>query len=447
MLPLVGIPDFVHNYARNFQDLFSPALMEHFERYLAGLYVCERRNVQVINNTFVVAVKDQSSLNRFLTEYHWSCQQLNERRLQLLRNDPQTAPRRSGTLIIDDTFNEKFGEHFEQIAKLYIPSEEHYGWAHNLVTLHYADAVCDYPLELAVYEQMDVEEAVRLLAAHGGKFKPEVLARKQRDSDRRRYLGPKLRQVPELADRYPTKIQLACQLVDWAVQRGFGQPFVFDSWYTCKELCQHIARKAREWIGTVHDDEGIYWRGKWDSVGAWVAHRAEEEFAEVRFQHRGEWERYWAGSWVASVGQLGRVRLVASYKEQDRSDKPKFYVTGRLTWERQHILQRRRRRWTVETAYEDVKGPLGFDEYEVRDLEAIKRHWYLVFAAYSASRAATAHGRFGKWVNDRLSTIGDVCRQVQGEALAALISFCVTQVMQGGSMDPLLQRVLGHLAR
>jgi len=447
MLPLVAVPGFVHEYARQFEDLFSPALMQHFERYLTGLYVCERRNAQVINNAFVIEVKDQSSLNRFLTEYEWSAEAVNERRLALLRQDPHTAPRRRGVLILDDTFNEKSGKHFEQIARLYIPSEEHYGLAHNLVTLHYADEVCDYPLELALYEQMDVEEAVRLLVAHGGRFKPEVLARKKSDSDRRRYLGPKLRQIPALAQRYPTKIQLACRLVDWAVARGWTQPFVFDSWFTCKELCQHITRYQRDWIGTVHEDEGIYWRGHWHGLGEWMKSRDEREFEEVRFRYEGDWETYWAGSWVAQIGKLGRVRLVASYQQKDRGDTPKLYVSGKLTWEKKHILQRRRRRWTIETAYEDVKGPFGFDEYEVRDIEAIQRHWYLVFAAYSASRQATAQGRFGEWVQDRLRTIGDVCRQVQGEALAALIGFCVSHVAQGGQLEPLLHRVLGHLAK
>lgn len=80
MIPLVGVPEFVHAYAKQFALLFTPALLEHFERYLAGLYVCERRNAQVINDTFVVKVKDQSSLNRFLTEYEWSTTLLNERR-------------------------------------------------------------------------------------------------------------------------------------------------------------------------------------------------------------------------------------------------------------------------------------------------------------------------------------------------------------------------------
>lgn len=447
MLPLVGIPDFVHSYARNFEDLFSPALMKHFERYLAGLYICERRNAQAINDAFVIEVKDQSSLNRFLTEYEWLKEELNERRLELLRADPNTAARQSGVLIIDDTYNEKYGKHFDQIANMYIPSQEHYSMAHNLVTLHYADSVCDYPLEFELYEQMDIAQALSDLVKAGVKIRWEAVAQKKRDTHLRRYLGGHLRKIPELADKYPTKIRLARRLVDWAIMNGWRQPFVFDSFFTCNELCQHIDGHKGDWIGTVYESEGICWRGKWHTLGEWVASRNDQEFEEVKFNYRGEEKSYQAGSWVAQVGKLGRVRLVASYKEKDRSDKPKLFVTRRLTWEKKHIIERRRRRWVIETSYSDVKGPLGFDEYEVRDIEGIKRHWYLVFAAYSASRHATAQGRFGKWVEDRLKTIGDVCRQVKGEALAALISFCLAQAAQGSDIDSLLHRVLAHLAK
>lgn len=122
-------------------------------------------------------------------------------------------PRSGGVLAIDDTFNEKYGEHFEKIGYFYLPAKKKYGFAHNLVTLHYADSVCDYPLEFRLYEQMDVDEAVELLKKHGGKFKPEVLARKKSESAKRSYLGPKVRAIAELGERFPTKIQLACRLV------------------------------------------------------------------------------------------------------------------------------------------------------------------------------------------------------------------------------------------
>jgi hypothetical protein len=108
MLPLVSVPDFVPQYARRYRDLFSPSVLDHFERYLSGLYGCGRRHAQMITDAFVVEIKDPSSLNRFLTEYEWSTEQVNERRLKLLRDEGQTRPRRSGVRPIDDTFNADF---------------------------------------------------------------------------------------------------------------------------------------------------------------------------------------------------------------------------------------------------------------------------------------------------------------------------------------------------
>src|SRR5215831_7657569 len=112
LLPLVEIPPFVDKYAQNYQDLFSPEQLEHFKRYLSGLFVSDNKTIQAINGLFVVQTRNQSSLNRFFTEYVWSPTAVNERRLQRLRQDPATRPKKHAVLIIDDTHNEKYGAHF-----------------------------------------------------------------------------------------------------------------------------------------------------------------------------------------------------------------------------------------------------------------------------------------------------------------------------------------------
>jgi hypothetical protein len=40
------------------------------------------------------------------------------------------------------------------------------------------------------------------------------------------------------------------------------------------------------------------------------------------------------------------------------------------------------RMW-VEQSYKQVKGPLGFSDFQVRADHAIRRHWHLVFCAFS----------------------------------------------------------------
>src|SRR5262249_50653552 len=107
---------------------------------------------------------------------------------------------------------------------------------------------------------------------------------------------------------------------------------------------------------------------------------------------------------------------------------------------------RRQLRWPMESSYEDTKGPLGFDAYELRDEEGIRRHWNLVFAAYSAARQAHAHGRWGNWIKAQLKTVGDVCRQVRGEALAALIAFILLERTQGRSVKQITDQLVAYLS-
>jgi len=448
MIPLVEVPRFVREYAEGYRALFSPELYEHFQRYLAGLLISENKTIQAINGLFVVQVKDQSSLNRFLTEYHWSATALNERRLELLCSREATRPKRQGVLILDDTHNEKYGKHFPLLGEWFIPSANRYGRSHNVVTLHYADNQVDYPLELAWYEQMDVDKARAWLEEHQIPYKAGKLAKKK-PSRQRKYLGDILRRVarehPDWDVPYPSKLQLACRLIDWAVAHGFRHPVVMDSWYTCREVCQHIAARGLLYVGTVQPDDGLYRGGSWQSLQTWYEHLPAAAFQPVKFRYRGQWEQYWAAAQTAQVDQLGRVRLVVSHRTEDRSDEPRFYVSNYLQWEESYLLKLRRMRWPIESSYEDTKGPLGFAAYELRDEEGIRRHWYLVFAAYSAARQATAEGHWGHWLKRRLQTVGEVSRQVQGEALAALVTFCLMALHQGRSTQALMEQLVSFL--
>jgi hypothetical protein len=453
MMPLVEIPPFVSQYAQHYQDLFSPEQFEHFQRYLSGLFVSDNKTIQAINGLFVVHTRNQSSLNRFLTAYVWSSTEVNARRLQRLRQDPATCPKRHAVLILDDTHNEKYGKHFPLLGKWFIPSADRYGLSHNVVTIHYADRHVDYPLELRWYAQMDIEQTVGWLEEHAVPYRPAVLARKKKDSQKRQYLGAILKRVrqhhPDWPVPYPSKLDLACELIDWAVAKGYNYPVIFDSWYTCKQVCHHIAKKNMIYVGTVQPDDGVYLKGQWVSIQAWYKQWPAKAFAPVRFRYRQRetMERYWAAAETRQVDQLGRVRLVASHKQEDRADEARFYVGNHRRWELSYLLGRRQLRWPVEPSYEDTKGPLGVDAYELRDEEGIRRHWNLVFAAYSAARHANAQGRWGNWIKAQLKTVGDVCRQVRGEAWAALIACVVLERAQGRSVPAITDQLVACLSR
>ena len=58
------------------------------------------------------------------------------------------------------------------------------------------------------------------------------------------------------------------------------------------------------------------------------------------------------------------------------------------------------RNW-VEVFYREAKDDLGAGQYQVRHLEAIVRHWQLVFVAYSLLVLLRRQGRLARWCEKR----------------------------------------------
>jgi hypothetical protein len=110
MIPLVEFPELVQHYAPYFERVFSPAAFIQFKRYISGLIVSENKTIEGINRLFVVESRNQSSLNRLLTESPFTVTDLNKARLDLLNALPATRLKPHGVLSVDDTLLTHYGQ-------------------------------------------------------------------------------------------------------------------------------------------------------------------------------------------------------------------------------------------------------------------------------------------------------------------------------------------------
>jgi hypothetical protein len=115
-------------------------------------------------------------------------------------------------------------------------------------------------------------------------------------------------------------------------------------------------------------------------------------------------------------------------------------VTNRVDWTAPRIITTYVQRWPIETFYQDGKEHLGLDEYRMRDAEAIRKHWCLVFVAYSLLHLDCLPASLNK---SRLpiKTIGEACRQQAQALIEALILSASQQLEQGQKA----QDVFAHL--
>jgi len=94
MLPVMGHPAVVEEFADFFRRIFSWHQFKRFKQYLTGLIAGRNPSVRSMAACQVEAV-DQSTLNRFLTTYDWNREELN--RYGSASSRPRRPPNGSAT--------------------------------------------------------------------------------------------------------------------------------------------------------------------------------------------------------------------------------------------------------------------------------------------------------------------------------------------------------------
>ena len=201
-----------------------------------------------------------------------------------------------------------------------------------------------------------------------------------------------------------------------------------------------IDKAHKDWVGGCPKDRQVLINNQWIAIKEYI----RTVPAEASRPYRISSHLYWAITKVLPMKALNRrIRLVASYDGTIRVDKtPSFYATNRKDWEVKRILTTYLDRWPTETFNEDVKGNLGFEAYQLRQLTAIKRHWYLSFVAYSLLGDQASPGRSRWAVRGQFQSTGQRCQAVVDELLTYLVQWLHEQFNLGLTPELVLQRLL-----
>ncbi len=157
MLPLVEIPEIVRHDAPFLTSVFSPEAFTQFQRYISGLIVSENKTVEGINRIFVIDVRHQSRLNRFLTASSCSMDAFNRAGVAGLESIPETQMTPRGVLSLDATLLTHDGQSCEKIAYVSDSAQACDVGAHNLVNLHDRDDQTDDPVCYTLWEPAAVD--------------------------------------------------------------------------------------------------------------------------------------------------------------------------------------------------------------------------------------------------------------------------------------------------
>src|SRR6266571_4540515 len=378
-LEVARAPAPLEEYVKHFDPLFGKSNQrDGFRRYLEGLLLPSERHktlTGLVNTEPVVGAQQPraQALQWLLSESNWDERKVQAERLTLLREDPATAPNAQGVLVIDETGDRKDGHKTAHIGRQYLGNLGKIDNGVVSVTSLWADEQVYYPLEIEPYT-------------------PESYFAKGRNDP-----------------AFRTKLKIALQLVHQAIQEGW--PFravVADSFYGEDRGLRGGMRKLKVPYVMALKPSHAWWHPE-DVAGSLqdVAHEAGWESA----QHPGKWvaitrtfrdgstQQWWAVEIVAGPYGPDKTEraVVATTDPQTLPDLSTCYLVTNLPAPTEPpaseppfppasleevIRLYGLRRW-VEQSYKHVKHALGWSQYQVRSDKAIRRHWQLVWCAFS----------------------------------------------------------------
>jgi hypothetical protein len=380
--PVSPAPGPLEDYAISFDDLFRARAQRHgFRRYLEGLLLPAERNktlTALANTEPVVGAqrKEAQSLQWFLSESGWDPERVNRRRVELMLEDPKSAPSADGVLVIDEHGDRKWGKKTAHVGRQWLANIGKTDSGVVSVTSLWADESAYWPIAFEPYTPAHHYERGR--------------------------------QDPN----FRTKLKIARELVKLSgVEEGI--PFravVADSFYgedeDFKSSLEELGvgyvlalKPSHAWwhkIGEI----GSPWEAAVAASEAWEDERHPGEWVKVIRRFRdGHEEAWWALE--VDVGPYGPQRerraVVATTDPKGLPDKATWYLVSNLPTPASERAQKSDlraaglseivrlyglRMW-VEQSYKQVKHVLGWSDYQVRSDLAIRRHWQLVCCAFS----------------------------------------------------------------
>lgn len=334
---------FVDEYCEAYRSLFSDVRSYECFKYLHVGLISELKRKSLPAVAHLVGLSDSQRLHHFITSAQWSSEQLQQRRLQLVR---ASAGERSMILIIDETGDCKKGQATDYVAKQYIGN---IGKTANGIVSVNAYGVIDnitYPLLFKVFK-------------------------------------PKSRLRPD--DAYRTKIQLAIEIIETLQQWGFHFELVLaDSFYgESSDFIESLRRFEWPFIVAIRSNHGV-----WLPPGQRVRYNRFRAFEQPLAHHPPE-RRFIREIIFGQRRPLRYFQITKGTEPEAQADS--WYIMSDVPGNLLELpLFYSLRNW-IEYGFKQVKSELGWADFRVTDYTSIERWWEIILSVYLMISLHTQH--------------------------------------------------------
>lgn len=355
----------VNKYLNFLKNCFTKPQFNHIKNYVGGLIALNKKTIKNISISSKEE-KNQSNLNRFLTESSWNEDDVQDRYIKKVNHQTKGKP---VSLVIDDSISKKTGKHIEEAQYHKDHASKGYVFGHQIVT---ALIMC---------------------------------------------MGLLLPLFPKLySKKTQSKIELAKQIIEYASSRIKISQVIIDSWYMCNDIIKLCLKKGLTLIGNVKSNRVIQFeRGDWIKLSKYYKSisRKKKVFQTVVIDDA----TYKIHSIIVRLKKVGFVKIVISrqwLEDKKKWSRPFYIICTDVSKPDICVLREYTKRWSIETFHKDIKQNLGLEAYQMRLRKGITRHLILVTLAYATLKLMMFFKKVS-W------TIGECIKYIQDKEFDDLI--------------------------
>ena len=445
MIPLIGVPATIANGMNAYRDVFCrEAGFEHVSRYLSGLLLSQNKTLQGIHAQQVYPegkAVSRRAMHEAVFEARWDSETL----MQQHRRQVGLRHRGCGREIIslDWTLSHhEEGEHIYGVKRAYDYVNHCMSRYQTVVTGVIANSyqIDGIALEVQLPDFSEAERGYLRMTAQPSYEQMEQV--QQRLLELLHYHKNRL--------AYRKRTEIAVDIVRQIEAEGqFPQAdYAFDNGVLTLELTRLIEASGKHWVSEIECSRLSLWNGQWqrvDALATELRQQHSESFRPLQVRTRnGEVKAFWTFTKTLRLKRYGRKRLVIVHQQPDLSDAPRFLLSDALHWESARVIQTWSYRWACEIFHEFCKQVAGFEAAQVRNQEAVKRHFRLSCIAQSLLQQATCQGKKSErfaFAKDQ-QTVGQRLYSLTREAYQQLLHLVEGLFAQGRSCEQVLEVIM-----
>lgn len=189
---------------------------------------------------------------------------------------------------------------------------------------------------------------------------------------------------------FATKGELAQQMLARAFAAGVPVQWVVgDSVYGYDEVRLWLEAQQKNYVLAVSQTHQVWVQGRSQPVGLVAALLPDEAWVVLSAGEGSKGPRLYEWAWLQLPDQTEetseRARWVLIRRSlADRSERAYYRVYAPATITLSEVVRVTGSRWKIEEGYEQAKGEVGLDQYEVRTWRAWYRYMTLALLAYAA---------------------------------------------------------------